>query len=50
MSWVCLQMQQVYTDFSISTPPAEITIEEIRFFYTPMIGSLCKIQKKAKEN
>jgi len=41
-------MQQVYTDYAISTPPAEITIDEIRFFYTPMINSLCKIQKKSK--
>jgi hypothetical protein len=47
MAWVSYQMGQVYTDYHISTPPADITIEEIRFFYMPMIDSLCKLQKVA---
>jgi hypothetical protein len=40
-------MLQVYTDYSINIPPSDITIEEIRFFYNPMIESLCKLQKEA---
>jgi hypothetical protein len=47
--WVSVQMRQVYLDYSISIPPGEISLEEIRFFYVPMIDSLCRLSKKAKE-
>jgi hypothetical protein len=49
MNWVSFQMCQVYTDYAISIPPADVTIEEIRFFYKPMIDSLCKIQRDARK-
>jgi len=48
MEWVAYQLRQVYADYNIGIPMQEISIEEIRFFYVPMIDSLCKIQKAAK--
>jgi len=41
-------MLQIYADYNICISPREITLEEIRFFYEPMIGSLCKMQKELK--
>jgi hypothetical protein len=41
-------MRQVYTDYSICIHPHDVTIDEIRFFYNPMIESICEIQKKSK--
>jgi hypothetical protein len=40
-------MRQIYADYSVCVPPREITIDEVRFFYTPMIDGLCKLQKEA---
>jgi hypothetical protein len=50
MVWTAQQMRQVYADYSIGISPRDITIEEIRFFYVPMIDSLCKIQKENKKH
>jgi hypothetical protein len=47
--WVAHQMRQIYADYSSLTPSHSIALEEIRFFYVPMIEGLCKLQKKAKE-
>jgi hypothetical protein len=47
--WAAHQMRQIYADYSGLTSSQDITLEEIRFFYMPMIESLCKLQKKAKE-
>jgi hypothetical protein len=38
-------MRQVYADYSPCVLPRDITLEEIRFFYEPLIGSLCKMQE-----
>jgi hypothetical protein len=50
MAWAALQLRQIYTDYSIVINPQDITIEEIRFFYTPLIEGICKIQKESKKN
>jgi hypothetical protein len=39
-------MRQIYTDYNIGIEPEKITLEQVRFFYNPMIDSLCKIQKE----
>ena len=41
-------MRQVYTDYSPCIPPSDITLEEIRFIYEPLVESLCKMQKAEK--
>jgi hypothetical protein len=48
IEWVSYQMRQIYADYNIPIPVEEISIEEIRFFYVPMIDTLCKIQKGPK--
>jgi hypothetical protein len=48
MNWAGVQMRQIYTDYSIAISPRDITLEEIRFFYTPLIEGLCKMQKDLK--
>jgi hypothetical protein len=45
IEWVSYQLRQIYADYNIPTSVEEISIDEIRFFYVPMIDSLCKIQK-----
>jgi hypothetical protein len=35
-------------DYNITAPLEEITIDEVKFFYAPMIESLCRIQKDLK--
>ena len=42
-------MRQVYTDYHAGIDPREITLEEIRFFYMPMLDSLCEIQRQAQK-
>jgi hypothetical protein len=46
LEWVCMQLRQICADYNIAIPLELITLEEIRFFYNPMIESLCKIQKE----
>lgn len=41
-------MRQVYMDYNIPISPRDITLEEVRFFYVPLIDSLCRIQKDSK--
>jgi hypothetical protein len=43
--WTAHQMRQIYADYSLPISPRDITIEEIKFFYEPMIASLCRLQK-----
>jgi hypothetical protein len=50
LGWAAHQMLQVYADYSPGISPREITLEEIRFFYEPLIETLCKVQKAAKKN
>jgi hypothetical protein len=49
LGWAAAQMRQVYADYSPCIPPQSITLDEIRFFYEPLIEGLRKIQKRAKE-
>jgi hypothetical protein len=46
--WVCQQIRQIYADYALPIPPGDLTVDEIRFFYVPMIESLCKYQKMGK--
>ena len=48
MEWVAYQLRQVYADYNPGIPMQKISIEEVRFFYAPMIESLCKIQRASK--
>jgi hypothetical protein len=38
-------MIQIYLDYSTLPPIKEITLEEVRFFYTPLIDGLIDLQK-----
>jgi hypothetical protein len=49
MAWAAHQMRQVYTDYHVGINPQEITLDEIRFFYMPMVESLCEIQRQAQK-
>jgi hypothetical protein len=40
-----LQLRQICIDYASVINPREITIDEIRFFYTPLIEGLCERQK-----
>jgi hypothetical protein len=46
--WVVQQLRQICMDYTDGIDPRDITLEEIRFFYMPMIDSLCKLQKALK--
>gem|GEM_PF-1707323 len=48
LEWVSYQLRQIYADYNLGIPMQEISIEEIRFFYVPIIDSLCKIQRASK--
>jgi len=48
LDWACYQLRQIYADYNIAIPPELITLDEVRFFYNPMIDSLCKLQKELK--
>jgi hypothetical protein len=39
------QLTQIFIDYSSMVNPREITIDEIRFFYAPLIDGLCERQK-----
>jgi hypothetical protein len=47
MAWAAQQLRQICADYTIGIDPKDITLEEIRFFYNPMIDSLCKLQKES---
>jgi hypothetical protein len=46
MAWAAGQLRQICADYSAAINPRDITLDEIRFFYMPMVDSLCKIQKE----
>jgi hypothetical protein len=45
MAWAAVQLRQICADYS-GLKPQGLTIEEIRFFYLPLIDGLCKLQKE----
>ncbi len=49
IEWVSYQMRQIYMDYNLPINPSEITLDEVRFFYLPLIENLCKIQKEMKK-
>jgi hypothetical protein len=46
MIWAAHQMRQIYADYNPGINPRDITVDEIRFFYMPMIDGLCRMQKE----
>jgi len=42
---VIAQLRQVCIDYASMVNPREITIDEIRFFYLPLLDGLCERQK-----
>jgi hypothetical protein len=45
---IITQLTQICVDYSSMVNPREITIDEIRFFYMPLINGLIERQKIAK--
>jgi len=45
---ILAQLRQIYMDYSLEISFREITIDEILFFYEPLIDGLIKIQKDNK--
>jgi hypothetical protein len=45
---IITQLTQVCIDYSSMVNPREITVDEIRFFYMPLINGLIERQKVAK--
>ena len=45
---VIAQLRQVCIDYASMVNPREITIDEIRFFYLPLLDGLCERQKNMK--
>jgi len=44
-----MQLLQICTDYSSLPDLNHITIDDIRFFYDPLIPNLIEYQKRAKE-
>lgn len=42
------QIIQIYMDYSSLPSIREITLDEIRFYYEPLIEGLCELQKMKK--
>jgi hypothetical protein len=42
---VIAQLRQVCIDYASMISPRDITIDEIRFFYAPLVEGLCERQK-----
>jgi hypothetical protein len=42
---IITQLRQVCVDYASAVNPREITVDEIRFFYVPLIEGLCERQK-----
>jgi len=42
---VIVQLRQICIDYASMVNPRDITIDEIRFFYNPLIDGLCDRQK-----
>jgi hypothetical protein len=43
------QLVQIYMDFHSLPSIRDITLDEVRFFYTPLIDNLLEIQKAKKK-
>lgn len=49
MGGVMTQLIQIYMDYTSLPPIREITLDEIRFFYAPLIENLCDLQKQKRD-
>jgi hypothetical protein len=45
---VLSQLRQIYMDYSLAVPFRDIAIDEIHFFYEPLIEGLMKLQKDTR--
>jgi len=45
-----MAIRQIYSDYHLPIMPADITLNEIHFFYDALIPGLIEIQKNEKEN
>jgi len=42
---IIAQLRQICIDYSSMVNPRDITIDEIHFFYSPLVEALCERQK-----
>lgn len=45
---VTIWMLQVYQDYHLPISPREITIDELRFFYEPLVDGIIDVQRMGK--
>lgn len=43
-------IREIYQNYHLPMMPYEMTLGEIRFWYDPLIPSLCEMQKAAKKD
>lgn len=43
---VTTQLRQVCIDYASMVNPRDITLDEIRYFYSPLLDGLCERQKR----
>lgn len=50
-SWgVGVMIREIYQNYHLPMMPHAMTLAEIRFWYDPMIPSLCEMQRAAKRS
>lgn len=50
-SWgVGVMIREIYQNYHLPMMPYAMTLGEIRFWYDPLIPSLCEMQKAAKKD
>lgn len=42
-------IRQIYSDYHLPTNPMELSLEEIHFWYDPLVPGLLRMQKQVKE-
>ena len=41
-------IRQIYSDYNLPVNPKELTLDDIRFWYDPLIPGLIRMQNQAK--
>jgi len=49
LSWAAIQLRQILTDYNGLGDFRKLTLDEISFFYEPLIPGLAKYQKQQME-
>ena len=47
---VGVMIREVYQNYHLPMPPYALTLAEIRWWYEPLIPSLCEMQRAAKRS